>query len=189
MARRLRTNPRKAAFPEAIAPHRRRTCRSDCSRKLWHRRSQRGPHAHCFRLAAGSDSGDRLGVAQADHRSSVNEHRCGCFRGPASFLCGGNASFDAVISMTVIHIIPSRDRRDQALRELVRVLKPGGRVAIFDLLQRPIMQRSCGGRAWRFGTWATISCGFYPAVRCERTNPATVEARCAAIKLRKRSLS
>ncbi len=45
-----------------------------------------------------------------------------------------DASFDAVISMTVIHNIPSRDGRDQALRELVRVLKPGGRIALFDLL-------------------------------------------------------
>ncbi|WP_165405427.1 class I SAM-dependent methyltransferase [Bradyrhizobium genosp. SA-3] len=45
-----------------------------------------------------------------------------------------DASFDVVVSMTVIHNIPSRDARDQALREFVRVLKPGGRAAIFDLL-------------------------------------------------------
>lgn len=45
-----------------------------------------------------------------------------------------DASFDVVVSMTVIHNIPSREARDQALRELVRVLKPGGRMAIFDLL-------------------------------------------------------
>ncbi len=45
-----------------------------------------------------------------------------------------DASFDAVISMIVIHNIPTPAARDHALLELVRVLKPGGRMVLFDLL-------------------------------------------------------
>lgn len=45
-----------------------------------------------------------------------------------------DAAFDAVISMTVIHNIPSQKARDQAVREIIRVVKPGGRIALFDLL-------------------------------------------------------
>ncbi|HSM95712.1 MAG TPA: class I SAM-dependent methyltransferase [Rhizomicrobium sp.] len=45
-----------------------------------------------------------------------------------------DASFDAIISMIVIHNIPSQAARDEALRELARALKPGGRMVIFDLM-------------------------------------------------------
>ena len=45
-----------------------------------------------------------------------------------------DAFFDVVISMIVLHNIPSREGRDRALGEFVRVLKPGGRMAIFDIL-------------------------------------------------------
>lgn len=65
-----------------------------------------------------------------------------------------DASFDVVVSMTVIHNIPSREARDQALRELVRVLKPGGRIAIFDLLHAAryteILERA-GTKVWDLG--------------------------------------
>lgn len=44
-----------------------------------------------------------------------------------------DASFDAIVSVTVIHNVPSRDGRDKALSELIRVLKPGGKIALFDL--------------------------------------------------------
>jgi arsenite methyltransferase len=44
-----------------------------------------------------------------------------------------DAAFDVVTSSLVIHNIPGREQRDQVLREVVRVLKPGGRVLIVDL--------------------------------------------------------
>jgi SAM-dependent methyltransferase len=43
-----------------------------------------------------------------------------------------DASFDVVLSNLCIHNIPSREGRDQACREIVRVLKPGGRAIISD---------------------------------------------------------
>ena len=42
------------------------------------------------------------------------------------------ASFDAVVASLAIHNIPDRAGRDQAVREIVRVLKPSGVVALLD---------------------------------------------------------
>jgi arsenite methyltransferase len=44
----------------------------------------------------------------------------------------GASSFDIVVSSMAIHNIPSSPERAKALREIARVLRPGGRVAIFD---------------------------------------------------------
>ncbi|HEY0199925.1 MAG TPA: class I SAM-dependent methyltransferase [Rhodanobacter sp.] len=43
-----------------------------------------------------------------------------------------DASFDVIISSLAIHNLPNNADRDQAVREIVRVLKPGGRVALLD---------------------------------------------------------
>jgi arsenite methyltransferase len=43
-----------------------------------------------------------------------------------------DGSFDVVLSNLCIHNIPARAGRDQACREIVRVLKPGGKALISD---------------------------------------------------------
>jgi len=44
-----------------------------------------------------------------------------------------NGTFDVVLSNLCLHNIPSREARDRACREIVRVLKPGGQAVISDL--------------------------------------------------------
>ncbi len=44
-----------------------------------------------------------------------------------------DTSFDVVVSSWAIHNVPSAGGRSQALREITRVLKPGGRVLILDI--------------------------------------------------------
>ena len=43
-----------------------------------------------------------------------------------------DASFDVVLSNLCLHNIPSREGRDRACREIIRVLKPGGTAVIAD---------------------------------------------------------
>ena len=44
-----------------------------------------------------------------------------------------DSSFDVVVSRAVIHNLYKADERDQAIREIARVLKPGGRAVIEDI--------------------------------------------------------
>ena len=85
---------------------------------LWRRRDQTGnTRAAAERNAVTEGVAGRVEFLDADARA----------------LPLPDASFDVVVSSLTIHNIPGADQRAQALREVVRVLRPGGRLRIVDV--------------------------------------------------------
>lgn len=77
-----------------------------------------------------------------------------------------DGSVDVIVSSLAIHNIPDRTGRQRALDEAVRVLRPGGRLAIADLWEtrrhaarlrelgwRNVQRRNLGWRMWYGGPW------------------------------------
>lgn len=55
-------------------------------------------------------------------------------QGDARQLPFADASFDVVLSNYVVHEMKTREDRERMMREVARVLKPGGRVALVDFI-------------------------------------------------------
>jgi len=85
---------------------------------LWRRRDQTGnTRAAAERNAVAEGVAGRVDFLDADARAIPLP----------------DSSFDVVVSSLTIHNIPGADQRAQALREVVRVLRPGGRLRIVDV--------------------------------------------------------
>jgi ubiquinone/menaquinone biosynthesis C-methylase UbiE len=86
------------------------------------------------RWISGALTGNRPEAALHNARSEGVSDRVDVKEGDARRLPFADASFDVAVSNFVVHEVDTRTEREQMLREIVRVLKPGGRLALVDFI-------------------------------------------------------
>jgi arsenite methyltransferase len=77
-------------------------------------------------------SGNSLKVTLANAAAEGMAERVKVHDGDARRLPFDDGCFDAVVSSLVVHNIPDRAGRADAVREMTRMLRPGGRLALLD---------------------------------------------------------
>ena len=79
-------------------------------------------------------SGNRADSVLRNAKIELVADRVEVKQGDARQLPFAEGSFDVVISNFVVHELKSRQDREQMMREVARVLKPGGQVALIDFI-------------------------------------------------------
>jgi cyclopropane fatty-acyl-phospholipid synthase-like methyltransferase len=96
----------------------------------------RTPRGHAVGIDLWSQTDQRANSRDATLANAAREgvgERVRVDDGDMRALPYADASFDAVVSSLAIHNLAQRGDRDRALREIARVLRPGGQVAIVDI--------------------------------------------------------
>jgi ubiquinone/menaquinone biosynthesis C-methylase UbiE len=76
-----------------------------------------------------------------------------------------DASFDVVVSSLAIHNISDRAGRAQAMREIARGLKPGGRAALLDFRSTAEYERALRELGWKDVRRTGLHFTMFPPVR------------------------
>lgn len=122
-------------------------------------------------------SADQSGNSEATTRGNAAAEgvadRIELHTGDAQQLPFPGQHFDVVVATWALHNIPSRNGRAQAVREIARVLKPGGRVLLVDIWNTAEYVRVLRREGWTDVHRRLLSFLFMiPSYRVEARKPA-----------------
>lgn len=119
---------------------------------------------------ARDQSGNALEVTARNAEAEGVASRVSLETGDMRALPFDDASFDLVVSSLAVHNVPDAEGRAQAVREMARVLRPGGRMLLADFKHvgdyaetlraagmGEVVTRGLGPRFWYGGPWAATS--------------------------------
>lgn len=125
---------------------------------LWQAQDQSGNHPETTLSNARAEGvGERVEVQSGDMRE----------------LPFPDGTMDVVVSSLAIHNVPTRAGREKAVREIDRVLKPGGRAALLDFQCTEEYAQTLRAAGWSEVTLSAPHYGMFPPVRIvSGTKPA-----------------